>query len=473
MQRFTIVPARQRESVNAATEFQQEKGPCPQALHARLPAVHSSSLLDVLNKFSNVTRRLSDLGEKAFSTQHWNESIQQSDGTIRRTTGFVDKVDDLILSGPHFFVGNPSNKTPRRVCVQNSQYDVLDLDNIPDDYLPRSNYRPACEPFLYRGRVPKVSWVDEGDSEPKPVTAYFRQAGREMLNQSGERTLIVALLPKGVGHIHTVLSTAMSDVATLVDFHALSLSLPVDFRIKSTGAGHANISTISQLPLLSPSLDVLKGQLRARALALNCITDHYAELWRRCWQDSFRTDGWASDDAKLGETFFGGLTPVWHRRCAIRTAYLRRQALLEIDVLVAQAFGLDVGELLTIYRVQFPVMRQYERDTWYDAQGRIVFTVSRGMVGVGLPRNVGRTDRECTIEYPDACTERRRIGWEEARGLPDGTRIRRPILDDTLPGGPTERVVEYVAPFTTADREHDYRLAWAEFERRARRKEQV
>ncbi len=29
MQRFTIVPARQRESVNAATEFQQEKGPCP------------------------------------------------------------------------------------------------------------------------------------------------------------------------------------------------------------------------------------------------------------------------------------------------------------------------------------------------------------------------------------------------------------------------------------------------------------
>ena len=30
-----------------------------------------------------------------------------------------------------------------------------------------------------------------------------------------------------------------------------------------------------------------------------------------------------------------------------------------------------------------------------------------------------------------------------------------------------ERIVEYVAPFGTADRERDYAVAWAEFERRA------
>ena len=61
----------------------------------------------------------------------------------------------------------------------------------------------------------------------------------------------------------------------------------------------------------------------------------------------------------------------------------------------------------------------------------------------------------------------KRVGWEDVRDVPDGTRVRRPVLDDTLPGGPAERIVEYVAPFGTADREHDYAVAWAEFERRA------
>jgi hypothetical protein len=53
-------------------------------------------------------------------------------------------------------------------------------------------------------------------------------------------------------------------------------------------------------------------------------------------------------------------------------------------VLVAQALGLSLEELITIYRVQFPVMQQYERDTWYDRNARIVFTASKGLTGVTL-----------------------------------------------------------------------------------------
>ena len=171
--------------------------------------------------------------------------------------------------------------------------------------------------------------------------------------------------------------------------------------------------------------------------------------------------------------FFANLKPEWNRHSALRSDYSRRQALVEIDVLAAQALGLTLDELLTIYRVQFPVMRQYERDTWYDARGRIVFTTSKGLVGVGLPRKAARNARACTLRYLDGRIESRRLGWEDVQPkdgkprIPEGSVIERPVRDDTLPGGPVDRTVQFVAPFTLADREADYRTAWAHFASRA------
>jgi hypothetical protein len=149
---------------------------------------------------------------------------------------------------------------------------------------------------------------------------------------------------------------------------------------------------------------------------------------------------------------------------------------LEIDVLAAQELGLALDELINVYRIQFSVMRQYERDTWYDARGRIVFTTSKGHVGVGLARKANRNDRPCTVRFPDGSTETRRLGWDDVQPkndqsqVPDGTVIERAVRDNTLPGGPVDRVVQYVAPFTLADREADYRVAWAHFEKRAQQR---
>ena len=95
-------------------------------------------------------------------------------------------------------------------------------------------------------------------------------------------------------------------------------------------------------------------------------------------------------------------------------------------------------------------MRQYESDTWYDQNGRIVFTNSMGLPGVGFPRKSSKNDP---------------IGWEDIKDMQSGT-VSRTVLDDTMPGGPVERTIIYNAPFDRCDREKDYETVWAEFERR-------
>ena len=126
---------------------------------ARLPALHAGTLLTVLRKLAAHPRRLGDLGDDFdVATHWWNETTSQHDGTIRRDTRFPGQPAHLILSGPHFFVGNPFNKTPRSRCTQNSHYDVLDLATLPDHYLARTNYVPACEPAEYERRTPTVPW---------------------------------------------------------------------------------------------------------------------------------------------------------------------------------------------------------------------------------------------------------------------------------------------------------------------------
>ena len=442
---------------------------------ARLPAIHSRELLSVIAKIAECPRRLADIQGEFFKTQHWDETNAQHDGTIRRETRFPESPAEMVVSGPHFFVGSPLNKTPRERCTKNSDYDCLDLTILPDDYLPRANYVPACNEDEYARRTPKVPWIEDDNSGRAEVTNFYRVVNREMVGPTAERTLIAALMPKGVGSINTVVANAFRKSTHCMDFCALAASIVLDFFVKSTGTGHVNLSLLGRLPILADdSPQSVRDAIRARALCLSCLTIHYSELWveicgtpvahdpTRRHIDVFNTDVWTSTDSRLPTTFFADLTPNWNRNVALRTDFARRQALVEIDVLAAKALSLTLDELLTIYRVQFPVMRQYEADTWYDANGRIVFTASKGLPGVGLPRKAIRGDTSYTLDTSARQDTNIALGWEEVRSLDAGT-IRRRITDNTQPGGSVQRHIEYVAPFTRCNREQDYRVAWQAF----------
>ncbi|MGS3174469.1 hypothetical protein [Aeromonas sanarellii] len=437
------------------------------AIEARLPALHAKQLVAVLEKFAAQSQRLGDLQDEYFSTQHWNEVNAQTDGTIKRQTQFPQTVADWVLSGPHFYVGNPLYNTPKAICDTHKAYDSLDLLTLADDYLPRTNYLPACDAAEYARRTPRVSWIELGQTEPKKVTEYYRFVNREMIGPSSERTLISTIVPPGVAHINTCLGSAFKDVTTLLDYFSMTLSVPLDYRVKSTGMGHANTSLINQLPVLSN--EKYRSALHLRALSLVSLVNSYKELWQSCYQPEFTQQRWSRDLPQLPQSFFANLTPDWQRDCALRTDYSRRQALVEIDVLVAQALGLTLEELLTIYRVQFPVMRQYEADTWYDQVGRIVFTPSKGLVGVGLPRKARKTDLKAGILYavdsPDWTGGNGAdlaIGWEDIQHLKTGS-VSVTFDDDTRPGGVVRRTITWQAPFIKPDREDDYRVAWAFF----------
>lgn len=455
------------------------------ARRARLPALHAGALNSVLQKLAAYPRRLADLGTDYVSTEMWHETMQQKDGTIVRRpisdAGFPASPQDWVLSGPHFFVANPFYKTPRKNCNTPLAYDSINLETLPDDYLPRTNYRPMADRAEYLRRTPRVSWVEKNETQGRSVTEFFRHVHRRALSIVSERTVCAAVMPPGVAHIGSVFSITFREFRDLVAYTATASSLILDFFVRTTGKADLRGDLADRLPIVRLDID---GQ--ARFLALSCITTHYAPLWEAIFDPDFANQRWSQpDNLRLPQEFWLNLTHDWTRNCALRSDYARRIALVEIDVLVAQNLGLTLEELLLIYRVQFPVMQQNERDTWYDIHGRIVFSRNVGLVGVGLPRKGSRTTPKTRIAPPDGKVREGNFGWEDlwtypAEGadeatlkqggtpkVPDGTVITQWVTDDTLPGGPRTVERSYTAPFARANREEDYRIAWAFFENKA------
>jgi len=397
---------------------------------ARLPVLHAQPLLEVLECFAKQEKTLGDLGENVYSTEMWHETNAQKDGTIQRDVHFPGSARDMIYSGPHIGVGNPFFKTSRRICKVNSDYDPIDLTQLPEEMFQRCNYSPACEMAEYLRRIPR-------NAQDRSYAENYRLLARKMLNLAGERTLMPAIVPPQTGHTNALIGFDFSNLMDLVSASGLTSSIPFDFLIKASGKGNLYTDNASKLPLLP-----YDSRLAVRALLLNCLTRAYAPLWSESFREAFRQDGWSKKDARLRPERFSELCGEWSWEVPLRTDFERRQALVEIDVLTALGLGMTLEQLQTIYRIQFPVLQDYESETFYDTSGRIVFTTNRSLTGVGVERAV----------------------WEkEVRHLQPGEQWSRTVTDDTLPNGPVERTITYTAPFTSCSREDDYVQAWAYF----------
>lgn len=399
---------------------------------ARLTPLHVRQLVDVLQVFVDAKQTISSLGRHAFTDNGWHETYAQQDGTTVAQVQFPASAEGIIYSGAHVGVANPYHQTTRRNYRVNSDYDKVDLMEIPNDYMIRTKYQVDCSMDIYRSRVATTPWGTK-------LTDEFRLINREMVGTTSERTLTCAIAHSAIAHVNTVFSLALENSVDISALAGLTASVPYDFLVKSIGKGHVNYSTTMLYPIF-PAKDI--PGICCRALILNCLTKYYSPFWQECWQDAFSSDSWSKQDPRLRPSRFTTLTSTWTWDTPLRTDYERRQALVEIDVLTAMALGMTLDQLKTIYRIQFPVLQQYEADTWYDANGRIVFTNNRGLTGVGFDR------RE----------------WESGiKGAPAGKKFYRTITDDTQPGGPVQRTIEYVAPFDKCDREKDYETAWEYF----------
>ena len=368
-----------------------------------------------------------------------HESGAQDAGHIVKVTGFPDRAADVVLSSPVLHVGNPLAKTPRRNCRIPQDYDPIDLNSIPEDYWPRTNYSPGRGSESLLRTSPKLDW----DTTKRHVDLY-RLAYRRRVDLGTERSLAGSIIPPKVFHIDAMECIAFGNEKDLLNAHALFAGLSHDFLIKSLRHGNIRGNVLRGLPWARVAETALH-----RGLRLACVTEPYAELWNRHAQD-LDVLPWSSQDPRLRlkGPVEGPIT--WDRTAGLRSEFARRMALVEIDVLVAQALCLTLDQLIEIYRIYFPVLQENEAGTWYDQQGRIVWTCSKGLPGVGWLDDRGKSPG--------------RAAWEKILAE-DPSELTCIAIDDTMPGGPREVTRDFIGPFTRCDRIADYKRAWAHFER--------
>ena len=350
----------------------------------------------------------------------WHEKADRQRGYFESKWGAPQSWESVILQGPHLYVGTPMYKSVNPTMKSKGDWSSTDFEALPVDAIPVTAYKPT-------GNQDKYS-ADYGHWNSSPIRSHYRIAWRAMAANVGERTLIPALIPPGTAHVDGIFAAGFAgdNYGTLTAAAGVLSSLLADFTVRSAPSAHIRVPTIMRLPM--PINHPLRSALVLRTLRLNCVTNAYANLWHDVYRDTLADDQWAGGRVRINRPNLGAATQEWTASTPLRIAEDRRQALLEIDALVALMLGVTADQLCTVYRTQFSVLYGYDHSTYvYDAKGRLV------------PYEVLSV-------------------WRKK-----GDKISGAERTATNPSGHT---YIYELPFRLLDREADMRTAYAEFERR-------
>ncbi|WP_052375001.1 hypothetical protein [Actinomyces israelii] len=430
----------------------------------------------------------------------WDEKGAKVDGTMSWESAIQSSWNEVILQGPHFYVGTPFAKNPREVVKHNSDYDPWDLEELPEFCIPRTNYQPAVAREQYEARIDRWNGV--------PSWGYWRVAVRRMTVPGLVRSLVPALIPVGAAHVNAVHSCTASTCAAPVhacqreesprsgdssgklsagfsprpeDALATALmcgvwcSLPADYFVKVSGKSDLHTEFIEKLP--APTKHPAWRYLLLRTLRLNCLTRDFEPLWKALAPLTDPEDAWTPAFADWPALAVGkraraeaphpadpgaGEEPItwdhagdlglstWTMDTPLRSDYERRAALVETDALGAIMLGLTAEQLCLIYRAQFGVLRKYEHTMWFDALGH---QIARHHQAYGVHQD--KTDYPTLMSY---IQDMEKAGLDPCADQPPET-----WYED---GPYTDFLSRYEAPFTKADREAEMTAAHAEFCRR-------
>ena len=345
----------------------------------------------------------------------WDESIDRQKGRFIREWG-PSSWEDAILQGPHLHVSTPLYKQPNETMRSNKDWTSTDLEALPIDAQPITQYKPAGDRTTYDRLY--THW---GDSSARD---HYRIAWRRMAANTGERTLTPTIIPPGTTHVHPIYSTGLPEDTsqTLILVAGIASSLLVDFQIRSRARNDIHGSDFSLLPAPDNHSNAA-NRILLRTLRLNCLTDAYADLWTECWDESFLSD--APILERYDERPIG---PEWTADTPLRRAEDRRNAQAEIDVMVAMMLGVPIEDLCTIYRTQFAVLYDYDHGR---RQGAYVYDTN----GRQLPTPV-------------------RQAWEKRQRPTSNEDMPLSERTHTHPGSGVSYV--YDLPFRIRDRESDF-----------------
>ena len=328
-------------------------------LESRMLYISNRASASALGKMSSPLR----LADVPFSfTNGLNQKTDVQNGSISEEFHSPTSWEDVILRGWQIATGLPLAKQPNVVNDVPKQLPLIDLESIQDDFVPSVSYSRAMPMDDYRRKYP--SWGS------KPSSDYFRIMFRSMGQPKNERILQAAIAPPGPSHVNSIHSITMPELDAMVIMAGIMHSLIADFQMRSINATNLHKTVIARLPFMQDRK--LKSQLLVRTLRLNCLVRQYSGLWDALFDNSWEMDSWVPH---IGVDFvdrhpLGAIGPKWEWSTPLRRAADRRQALVEIDAIVAIMLGITAEELQTIYRTQFPVLQRYERDALYDANGQ-------------------------------------------------------------------------------------------------------